>query len=179
MRKTGHLLDKFIAYLGYSGAAVGVVSIVIMTLLITANVLLRYLFNAPLKFGEEYSAYLFIVACYMGLAYTMRKEAHIRVELLIKRLPSRAREGLEIATSLASLLVIAILLWASWKLSLDTRRASLTATTPMATPLWIPQSLLWLGLAFFWLEVAARTVKKFIALQKGAQEGANVRTASE
>ncbi len=167
MRKVGRLADKFIAYLGYMGSALGAVSLIVMMLLITANVILRYLFNKPLLFGDEYAAYLFLIMAYMGLAYAARADMHIRVDLVVRRLSKRVRDGLDVVTSLAAIVLVGVYFWFDWGLFVgEGIIAGRKAPTPMETPLWIPLMFLWLGLLFVGLELVSHIVKKLIDFQK-------------
>lgn len=167
MQKAGRFLDKSIAYLVYGGAAMGVASILILISMTFLNVMLRYFFRAPLFFAVEYSAYLFAVVVYMGFAYAMRTEAHVRVDLVSRLLPRRIREGLEVVYPLLALGLIGIYFYYSWDLFVTSLEKHARARTIVETPLWIPQMFLWMGLTLFGLELVARVVKKFIFLQRG------------
>ena len=68
MMKVLRFLDKIIGYMGYVGAGIGVAAIAFMMLMITGNVLLRYLFNKPQLFVEELAAYALVAAVFLGLA---------------------------------------------------------------------------------------------------------------
>ena len=170
MVRVGRVLDKFIAYLGYLGAAVGVASIIGMTLMVTLNVFLRFFFNKPQIFVEEFSAYLFIAVMYLGLAHTARVGAHINVELVVRLLPRRVRDGLEVLTSIAALALMIIFFRYAWSLFENSLRVGKRSDFVLQTPLWIPQSFIVLGLVLFCLAIAARIVQRLIDFQKGAKE---------
>ncbi|MCK5611495.1 TRAP transporter small permease [Candidatus Pacearchaeota archaeon] len=173
MAKIGRALDKVVAYLGHSGAAAGVISLIIMTVMITLNVLLRFFANKPQLFVEEFSAYLFICIVYMGLAHTTRIGAHISVELVVRQLPQRVRTSLEVLTSVVALALMAAFFKYSWDLFMRSIQMHHKADSVFATPLWIPQSLIWIGLAFFCFAIVSRAVQKFVGLQKKVGEEKN------
>ena len=170
MEKVGQRLDKAIKYLGYAGAAMGAGSVIVMMLMISLNVTLRYFFNNPLLLVEEFSAYLFIVITYMGLAYTCYVGAHINVDVIYRRFRPRVRYGLDVVTSTAVLVLIGIYLWYAWSLFMESIREGWVAISFIETPMWIPQTFLWLGLGFLVLAIVMRIVKSFIAFQKGPWE---------
>jgi TRAP-type C4-dicarboxylate transport system permease small subunit len=60
--------------------------LVVMAFLMTIGALMRYLFNSPIDFADEVSGLLLLGITFLGLAYVERDNAHIRIELLIKRL---------------------------------------------------------------------------------------------
>ncbi|MBI2847554.1 MAG: TRAP transporter small permease subunit, partial [Chloroflexi bacterium] len=129
MRKVGRSLDRVIAYLGYGGAAMGVISVLIMTVMITIGALLRYLVNVNLKFVDEYGGYLLVVVVFMGLAYTMRKEAHVAADIVVSKLPKRARNGVHLATSVIALVLICMYLWSAWQFFVKSLRSGMTSVT--------------------------------------------------
>ena len=66
----------------------------------------RYLFNAPISGVYEISElYLMIAIVFLGLARTQSLKAHVRVELLLERLPVSAARALEVVFLLATIVV--------------------------------------------------------------------------
>lgn len=53
-----------------------------MSVIIGLQIFMRYVMGASLSWSEELSRYLFIWATYLGVAYGVRKDAHIRVSML-------------------------------------------------------------------------------------------------
>ena len=89
-----------------SPAAVALVAwVVVMTVFITG----RALFNLGWMFVEEFTAYLVVLVSFFALPYTLRSEGHIRVDVVIRLLPNRARDILELVTTLLSLIIVGYL----------------------------------------------------------------------
>ena len=166
MGKVGRFFDRFIAWLGYVGIGMGAVSVVAMTMLITLNVIMRYIFKNPLRSIEEYSAYLLVLLVFMGLAYAMRLERHINVEVVVRRLPKRVRDSLEVIISLVGLALMGVYFRFAWELFMDSLQHGVRSINVSGTPMWIPQMFVWLGLLFLCLEMAARTVKKLVTFRR-------------
>ncbi len=87
LRKT----EKVIDWLTVLGAAIGGILTAIMTVIVTYAVVLRYLLNRPIGWSEEISIYLMIWAIFLGAAYTLKEDAHIGVDLLMKKIPEYMR----------------------------------------------------------------------------------------
>lgn len=169
MDEKTNYLDKVISYLSISGVAMGAVALVLVILLVTLNVCLRYLFKEPLIFADEYSAYSFLFMSFLAMGYAMRKEAHIRVEIIFKRLSERSLAILEIVISLLGLFFVGLLIWFCSDFAImlvDTNRRSGTAVN---TPLWVPAIFMVLGLCILGLEIVARLARKSVALAKLAK----------
>ncbi len=170
MRKMGRYLDKGIAYCGYVGMGMAVASVIIMTIMITLHVVLRYVFHVQLKFTDEFGGYLFVVITFMALAYVMRQEAHVSVELVFRHYPLAVRNGLEVLKGLAALLLMSLYLKYGWGIFMLSVQKNMKAATVLATPLWIPQTFLWLGVGVLILELIARTVKSSLAFHKSLRK---------
>lgn len=76
--------------------AIVVLLLAAMSLLIGLQVFMRYVMGASLSWSEELSRYFFIWATYLGTAYAVRKDAHIRVTMVSDSLPERGRIALRI-----------------------------------------------------------------------------------
>lgn len=91
--------------------AVGVVVLCLLMFLTSADVFMRYLFNRPIKGAFELAELMMVVTVFFALAYTESKKKHIRVELLVDRLPQRSRAAIDAFTSLLSLGIISVIIW--------------------------------------------------------------------
>lgn len=93
------------------------------------------------------SGYLLAAATFFGLAYAQRNGDHIRVRMLIDRLPEPARNGTD---RLVRAIFLGLSLYATWW-AVDLVRFSLryneVSEGLMAIPLWIPKAAMALGLA--------------------------------
>ena len=69
-----------------AGAMVATVSLWLLMLLVAAAVTGRYLLNSPILAVDELSSYLVASLVFMGLAYTLVTDGHIRVTLLLSKL---------------------------------------------------------------------------------------------
>lgn len=69
-----------------------------MSLIIGLQIFMRYVMGASLSWSEELSRYLFIWATYLGIAYAVRKDAHIRVTMATDLLSERGRVYARILT---------------------------------------------------------------------------------
>ncbi|WFS61909.1 TRAP transporter small permease [Pseudodesulfovibrio thermohalotolerans] len=75
------------------------------------DVFLRGAFNTPIFGCEEIVAILGVIAVGFALPYAHYQKSHIGVEILVRRLPKRARDIFELLTNLATLFLMAIVTW--------------------------------------------------------------------
>ena len=71
-------------------------------LLVTLDVVLRYVFNAPLQWGRDLSGLLLLVSLFSALPYAWDQSYHIRMEVLHSRLSSGLRSTADILSAAAT-----------------------------------------------------------------------------
>lgn len=148
------------AVLNGLAAAVAATALMVLTLVITLQVIRRRLFDAPLVYTDEISGYLLVVLTFLGLAYAMQHGDHIQVEIATRRLSQVARRRLHIAGCLVGLGFTGLLATRSAALALDSARldafsivahlplAPIQAVAPVGFALLFLQLLVQLGQAF-------------------------------
>ncbi|SEG59570.1 TRAP transporter small permease [Marinobacterium lutimaris] len=65
-----------------------------LTLILSAQVLLRYLFSSPLFWAEEVSVQILISATFIGVSYLTFADSLVRVDFLIDQLPRGIQNAL-------------------------------------------------------------------------------------
>lgn len=101
--------------------ALVVVMVLVMLGALSAQVLLRYAFNVTLSWSEELSLGLFTWTVLLMAALGVREGFHVRMSLLIQRLPRGARLRAEQAIHLATTAIGGFLAWSGWRYLADTR----------------------------------------------------------
>ena len=91
--------------------AVGAGVLVLLVFLTSADVLMRYLLNRPIKGTFELTELMMVITVFFALGYTESRKSHIGVELLVERLSQRTQAVIDSFTSLLSLGVISIIIW--------------------------------------------------------------------
>ena len=104
--------------------SVGMFLLIPMMLLTTGDVIGRAAWARPIPGAVEVSSYLLAVFILLGVAYTHQVKGHVRVSMLVSRLPERARLVLDVITTLLSLLIISILAWQGWIVGIEERAVS-------------------------------------------------------
>ncbi|PWF21447.1 TRAP transporter small permease [Corticimicrobacter populi] len=105
-----------------------------MTVLVFANVVLRYAFNSGITWSEEMSRYFFVFMIFFGSVNAAMLGKHISVDMFVLRLAPGARRAARILACLLSLAVLAILAWGSWELAI----INLQSRGPVTGfPLWL------------------------------------------
>jgi C4-dicarboxylate transporter, DctQ subunit len=116
---------------GFIGAALAFTSG-----LLFVNVVLRYVFLAPINWAEELTLYLMVWIVFVGGAVAVRTRGHIAIDLLPLALSPANRRRLAIAVALAALAFFAWFFWYSGQHVLRVRAAGQT-TPVMEAPMWL------------------------------------------
>lgn len=121
--------------------------------LILFEILLRQTAGSVLGGTDEISGYVMAAIATWGLSWALSERAHVRIDLLQRRLAPGGRAALDALALLSVACVAALVALHAWSvLSTSLARGSL-ANTPLETPLWIPQAI-WLG-GWAWFAVTA------------------------
>ncbi len=73
--------------------------------LVVVNVFSRYFFNKPIAWVEEVATSCFVYTVFVGAAWCLRTRQHVGVDLLVERLPVKAREIVHFLTDIVILVL--------------------------------------------------------------------------
>ena len=96
---------------------------------------------------DAYAGYAIAAALFLALPATLLQGEHIRVTLLLERLPPKWREPLEWWCLLAAFALSSYLAWFAIRLVWVSHATHDVSPAADATPLWIPQLAMALGCA--------------------------------
>jgi TRAP-type mannitol/chloroaromatic compound transport system permease small subunit len=86
-----------------------------LVLLMSVNVLLRYLFSVGSVAAQELEWHLMSPIVLIGMAYALLRDGHLRVDLIYVKLPERARLVVNLIGSLIGMVFSALVIWLAWK----------------------------------------------------------------
>ncbi len=122
-------------------------------LLIIFEIFLRSIFGVSTLVSSEFSGYLLVGIVAMGLAYTLKHEAHIRITLIWDNLPFNWKNRLDILVGSSSVLITCFIIYHALILVYKTQQRGVTADTMVQTPLWIPQTAIPIGFILLLLQL--------------------------
>ncbi|MBW1716092.1 MAG: TRAP transporter small permease [Deltaproteobacteria bacterium] len=104
--------------------SVGMVLLIPMMLITAGDIIGRAVWSRPIPGAVELSSYMLAVFILLGVAYTHQVKGHVRVTMLVSRLPERAGLLLDAMTTILSLFMISILAWQGWVVGIEERTVS-------------------------------------------------------
>ncbi len=111
--------EKIIQWVTRVSCYVGMFLLVPMMLLTAGDVVGRAVWSKPIPGAVELSSYMLAVFILLGLAYTQQVKGHVRVTMLIWRLPEKVAVVLDMFTTLLSMIIILILAWQGLVMGLE------------------------------------------------------------
>jgi len=143
----------------------GMVFILPLMLMTTADVLSRSFLNKPLPGVVELSEYMLALVILLGAAYTQQVRGHVHVDFLTSHMGARTQSIISMFTTLLCLAIVSVVVWQGYMLGLDETSVSDMLRIPKAPfkfLVGIGGSLLWLELLIDLVDsvrkVAGRTV---------------------
>ena len=140
---------------------------VLCALFVTFDVLARRFLGFSSQSTTELSGYMLGVGIAWGLAGALDARTHVRIDILIQRVPPRYR-GVLHCIALAALAVFAgFLLYGAWHTTLESWEFGATDNSLLKTPLVVPQGLWLFGIGVFGAMVVLRVLEVALLLPRG------------
>ncbi len=95
-------------------------SVGVMTLMVSVQVISRYVFQNSISFSEELARFMFIWTVAIGSSIALRKRKHVKVTLFVDSLPKKAGTILKIISESLSVLFFLIILIYGFVMLLET-----------------------------------------------------------
>jgi len=96
------------------------------------DVLLRYSLNRPISWMLEITEYAMLYIPFLGAAFVLKEDGHIRIDLVITFLSERSRGWLNVFTSFVGGMVMLAYTWFGAQVTLDYfKRGVPSLKTPM------------------------------------------------
>lgn len=114
----------------------GLVVLPLMTAMMTVDVILRYVFNAPLSWGLEASQHMLLLVFVLGMLEAFRTGAHIRMDLFYRLFTPLFRRIGTILYALLAMGVFVLLAIKGWEEALFLKEIN-EVTQYIHMPIWM------------------------------------------
>jgi len=122
------------------GLAIVALAIIVLTEIVTRN-----LFDFSFQISDEVGGYIVVLLTFLALPVCQARQSYHHVLFIQMRLPQWLREWLNLCFDLLSLAFCLVLVWQLGWQAMQTWQTGDIAPTELATPLWIPQTIMPLG----------------------------------
>lgn len=144
-----------------------------LSLLIAFEVIARKLFNYSIQGANEIGGYVLAAGVAFSFAYALIERAHTRVDVFLSLLPRWLQAPLNSLAQLALATMAGFMVWRAAITLFESVEFQSRASTPLQTPLWIPQTLWVIGLGVFALFAGAAALRAMVGLASGRVDAVN------
>jgi len=139
---------------------------VLLACLISAgNALVRYGFSFSSNAWLEIQWYLFAAMFMLGAPYTLRRNEHVRVDVIYGNLPARLKLWVDLLGGILFLMPpVLIIGWMSWPLFYDSWQSSEVSSNAGGLIRWPVKLILPVGFALMALQGVSELIKRVEAL---------------
>jgi len=163
MKRYTAIIDKISNFFGYlSGWLVP-----LMMLLVAVEVFMRYVLHNPAMIADEFSAYMLVALSYLGLAYTWRRGGHVRITLLVSRLPAKVAGWIRVFILVLIFVFMIGITHAGWQMIVYARQIGLRSDTWLTFPLFWPQLTVFAGFLLLTLMLPFEIVRTILKIRAG------------
>ena len=134
---------------------------------VTLDVITRRFFDFYLGGSDELSGYAFGISITWALSFATLQRANIRIDVLYRLMPVRVAAFLDWLALVSLGVFIAWWTRHAYEVFATSWEYNATANTILATPLWIPQLLWVIGLAWLCIVLALMLLRSSVAFVQG------------
>src|SRR3981081_2605388 len=131
------------------------VALFIASFVLTYSVASRYFFHFSTDWQDELSVFLIVGAVFMSSAAIQAQRGHVGIEAIVGLLSPGMNHVRQVAVDIASMLFCGFFAWKSWVLREEAWIENHHSGSTRGPPLWIPYSLMTLGMTLLSVEMLA------------------------
>lgn len=130
-----------------------------LMMIVVIDILMRSIARRSILITEEMGGYLLVLIAYLGMAETLKQGRHVKVDFLSKKFPESFRKWLHAILSFLAMIALSVVTWRVVIMVYRSYESKATVPGVFLTPVYIPQSLLIIGLIALLLQHIISFVK--------------------
>lgn len=162
MHPAWRAFSRTIEALNWFTGYIGGVLIVVSCVLVTNEIVMRYFLKFPQAWNLETNIFLLIAATFLGANYTQMKRGHVGADVLSSIMSASWNRWRVLVGDVLSFLLCAFLAVRVWEYTYKAWSEGWTTPSLWSPPLWIPFSLIGLGLMLISLEYVVQIIENTV-----------------
>ena len=128
-------------------------------IIVTYEVFVRYVFNAPTIWVDEISSVTQIWATYIGVAFALKHKDMIVIDIAFKDNTTVIRKILETFSLLIIIIFSVITIYYGYQIWLDSTLKGHHTDTFLSLPKWFTQASIWVGFSILFFQAVVEIIK--------------------
>lgn len=155
-KKVAWIVDICSVVMGYISASM----IVFSSGILIYEILMRYYFARPTSWVIETCIFLLVGSTFLAAAFTQKKYGHISVDILQTALPPRAEAWRALIVDSITFLFCLVVACLCWRQFFQAWQGGWSYPTMWAPKMWIPYSLMSVGMTLLCLQQFVQLVEQ-------------------
>lgn len=153
-----HIFDR----LGHVSGSASAVGLIIAMLVVSYDVLMRFVFNRPTSWGNEVSSYLLLFLGSFAIVYALNLERHIRAEIIYIRLSRKWQRVADLITLSLALVFYILATWKGFRITLLAFRGGWVHDGLFIVPKWFTYGIIILCFFLMCLQLFSKIYERFL-----------------
>jgi len=166
LAKAGSIFDRVLDILS---SVVGFIFVAAM-LIVCLDVVMRYAFNRPMVWATEVSEYILLGMACLGIAWLLKEEGHVKIELVMARFKPRVQALVNAITSILTAVAVLAITWYSGQITWDLYQRGVEETKVLHVPKAPLLALVALGMFLLFIQFARRSHGYLISWRASGRE---------
>ena len=166
-KKANDIFDHSLGYMAFLAA----ILLIFITLSVTAGVVMRYLLERPIIWVVEISQYSLLFIAFLGAAWVLKRERHVKMDLLIEHLGPRNKNILNIITSTLAAITCLVVTWYSLLSTVTYFQLDYFTPTILEVRQWILLAIIPVGSFLLFIQFIRRTYNYWRAWKLSPKSG--------
>lgn len=137
---------------------IAMLALVLAAGVLTYSVVTRYFLKSATDWQDEVAVFLLVGATFMTTAYVQSLRGHVGIEAFANLLPPLVNRVRLFLVDMISALFCSFFSWKSWTLFYEAWSEGQTTSSSFAPPLWIPYSLMAVGMTVLTVQLFLQTL---------------------
>jgi TRAP-type C4-dicarboxylate transport system permease small subunit len=146
-------------------------ALILASVILSYSVATRYIFKSGTYWQDEASVFLIVAAVFLSSSAVQARRGHVAIEAIVGLLSPRVNRVRILLVDFASFFFCAFFSWKSWTLLHEAWVDGQVSGSTWAPPLWIPYSLMAIGMTLLSIQIFVQIVAGFLPADKRAVEG--------
>lgn len=108
-----HIFSKILAGADWCARILVIVSATVMVVVVSAQVVMRYIFNSSFDWADEVSRLAFVATIFIAIPLGIREGTHVSIDMLVTRLPEAVRETVARLMNILAAGLMVVVFWTS------------------------------------------------------------------